>query len=132
MTIVMNDSRLRSIADAARFLKGSAFLKLKGISRKEVYAWMSGILEKFRYFRLRKKEKAIVKNYIMRMTGFSDAQATRLIARKRTNGRIEARTGSCHSFPRTYTKQDVELLAETDNLHERLSGPATKKLFQRA
>lgn len=66
------------------------------------------------------------------MTGFSDAQMTRLIARNRTQGRIAPQRGARHSFPRWYTKLDVELLAEMDNLHERLSGPATKKLFQRA
>jgi hypothetical protein len=66
------------------------------------------------------------------MTGFSDSQMTRLIADKLKYGKIGLRIGSRSCFPRTYTPADIELLAETDNLHERLSGPATKKLFQRA
>jgi len=132
MTITMDDSDQKTIADLKRFLKGSRRLKLKGISRKEKYSWMNRTLGKFIYSRLRKKDKSIVKKYMLTMTGFSDAQVTRLIARNRTHGRIATENGSRHCFPRTYTKQDVELLARTDNLHQRLSGPATKELFQRA
>jgi transposase InsO family protein len=36
------------------------------------------------------------------------------------------------SFPRTFTEADVLLLAHTDTLHGTLSGPATKKLMERA
>jgi hypothetical protein len=132
MTITMDDSDLKTIEDIKRFLRGSARIKLKATSRREKYFWMSATLAKFKYSRQRKKDKNIIKNYMLRMTGFSDAQTTRLIARNRTQGRIAPQAGPRHSFPRWYTKIDIELLAETDNLHDRLSGPATKKLFQRA
>ena len=36
-----------------------------------------------------------------------------------------------HRFPRKYTLSEVELLAKTDELHEWLSGPATKKIMGR-
>lgn len=132
MTITMDDSRHKSISDLKRFLRGMAHLKLKGVSRKEKYAWMERTLKKFDYVRLRKKDKAVVKEYMLKVTGFSDAQITRLIARNRTQGCINVQKGTRNRFPRFYTKQDVELLAEMDNLHDRLSGPATKELFQRA
>jgi hypothetical protein len=132
MTITMDDSDLKTIANIKRFLRGSARIKLKATSRREKYSWINATLAKFKYSRQRKKDKSIIKNYMLCMTGFSDAQMTRLIARNRTQGRIAPQAGSRHSFPRWYTKLDVELLAETDNLHERLSGPATKQLFQRA
>jgi hypothetical protein len=35
-------------------------------------------------------------------------------------------------FPRRFTRADVELLAQVDEAHEALSGPATQKLLQRA
>lgn len=132
MTITMDDSELKDISDLKRFLKGTLSVKLNGVSRDEQYAWMDRILSKFDYFELRKKDKSMVKEYLIRMTGFSDAQTTRLIARKLQNGRISVQTARHHSFARTYTKQDVELLVSTDNLHNRLSGPATKEIFQRA
>lgn len=128
----MDDSGIKDVADLKRFLKGSSQIKLQGISRDEQYAWVSKSLDRFLYFKQRKKDKCVVKKYLMRMTGFSDAQMTRLIARKRDDGRISAKFAGRHNFPRIYSKQDIALLAEVDNLHDRLSGPATKGLFQRA
>ena len=128
----MDDSGIKDIAGIKKFLKGSCGIKLNGISRGEKYRWITEVLGRFVYFELRKKDKSLVKKYMLRMTGFSDAQITRLIADERRYGKIGLRNGSRHCFTRVYTKHDIELLAETDNLHERLSGPATKKLFQRA
>lgn len=132
MTIAMDDSGITDIAGIRRFLKGSCGVKLQGIAQEEQYRWIDEVLERFTYFELRKKDKNAVKKYLMRMTGFSDAQITRLINRKLNYGNVDLLRGVRHCFARTYTKADIELLAETDNLHERLSGPATKKLFQRA
>lgn len=132
MTVAMDDSGITDIAGIRRFLKGIGGLKLEGIAQAEQYRWIGETLDRFKYFELRKKDKNAVKQYLMRMTGLSDAQITRLISRKRNYGDIGLRRGARHCFVRTYTKADIELLAETDNLHERLSGPATRKLFQRA
>jgi transposase InsO family protein len=35
-------------------------------------------------------------------------------------------------FPQRYTREDIDLLAAVDTLHETLSGPATQKILQRA
>jgi hypothetical protein len=37
-----------------------------------------------------------------------------------------------HCFAVRYTHQDIALLAEVDRVHERLSGPATRRILQRA
>lgn len=37
-----------------------------------------------------------------------------------------------HTFSRRYTREDIVLLADTDEAHQTLSGGATKKLFERA
>src|ERR1035441_10142046 len=37
-----------------------------------------------------------------------------------------------HRFPQRYTRADVELLATVDEAHESLSGPATRRILQRA
>jgi transposase InsO family protein len=132
MTLTMDDSKMKTLADLVRFLHGSIRLKLKATSRRERYAWLSTVLRRFRYHRQRKKHKAIVKTYLQRVSGFSDAQLTRLIHRHFCSGRVVPLTRTRHHFPRTYTPADVELLAQTDNLHQRLSGPATKRLFVRA
>lgn len=132
MTIDMDDSKITDLAGIRTFLKGMRKLKLKGLSRDEKYAWLNRTIQRFSYFKLRKKEKAILKGYAQTITGYSDAQITRLIACKRRRGHIAAAHFARYHFGRRYTPEDIALLVETDNLHYRLSGPATKALFQRA
>lgn len=131
MTITMNDSHMGSIAQIKEFIKISGGIAFKAVSRTEKYAWIETVLGRFRYFSLRKKEKSILKTYILRMTGFSDAQLTRLIAKKKKTGRIASDSTKRNRFTKIYTPEDVTLLIETDKAHSRLSGPATKKIFVR-
>lgn len=131
MTINMNDSRVVSIAQIREFLQASQIIKFEGVSQKEKYAWIENTLNRFRYFSLRKKDKSSVKKYIRQMTGFSDAQLGRLIAKKKKTGRILPSSKKRHTFPTTYNTNDIARLIETDNNHERLSGPATKKILVR-
>ncbi|MEX2499899.1 MAG: hypothetical protein WD397_13600 [Wenzhouxiangellaceae bacterium] len=68
-----------------------------------------------------------------KVTGLSRAQLTRLIGQFVKHGTISDRRGRrAKPFPRRYTEQDVRLLAEIDALHGTLSGPATRKLCERA
>jgi len=127
----MNDSSLMSIAQLKEFVKVAEGIRFAASSRAERYRWVDEVLMRFRYRRLRKKEKSIVKRYVMKMTGYSDAQLTRLITKKRTIGKIIPSSRRRHSFPRIYTAEDVAMLAETDRAHSCLSGPATKRIFER-
>lgn len=127
----MNDSHVVSISQIKEFIKVSKGIEFRGAKRKEKYEWIEEVLLRFRYFTLRKKEKSVLKNYTLKMTGFSDAQLTRLIAKKKKTGKILADTTQRHRFPRRYTHEDVARIIETDNAHNRLSGPATKKIFKR-
>lgn len=65
------------------------------------------------------------------MTGYSDAQVTRLIKKKKETRVIRAVTGKRHRFEKRYTPADVALLIKTDAAHGRLSGPATRKILER-
>jgi transposase InsO family protein len=122
---------MMSIAHIKEFIKVSKGIEFRGTKRKEKYEWVEEILLRFRYFTLRKKEKSVLRVYLVKMTGFSDAQLTRLIAKKKKTGKILADTTSRHRFPKKYTAEDVTRLMETDNAHGRISGPATKKIFVR-
>ena len=127
----MNDSHAVSIAQIREFLQASQIIKFKGVSQKEKYSWVENILNRFGYFSLRKKDKTTVKKYIRQMTGFSDAQTGRLIAKKKKIGKILPSSRKRHTFPTIYDTGDIARLLETDNNHERLSGPATKKILIR-
>lgn len=120
-----------NISQIREFIKFAKGIEFKGAKRKEKYEWIETVLFRFRYYSLRKKEKSILKKYLMQMTGFSDAQLTRLIAKKKKTGKILADTTRRHRFPKRYTPEDIARLIETDKAHDRLSGPATKRIFQR-
>lgn len=131
MTIIMNDSRLISIAQIKEFCKVARNIEFQGASRKEKYKWIEDILSKFGYFSLRKRNKSTLKRYMTQMTGYSDSQLTRLIAKKRKSGKILANTTRHYHFPKKYTPEDIGRLIETDKVHNHLSGPATKKILER-
>ena len=75
----------------------------------------------------------MVKNYLIKMSGYSDAQLGRLIAEKKEKKKLVACSSPLRvRFATKYDGSDVALIASTDTAHERLSGKATKKLFERA
>ena len=131
MTVNMNDSQAMSLGQIKEFIEASQIIKFEGVSQKEKYLWVENIMNRFRYLRLKKKEKGTVKKYIARMTGYRAAQLTRLIAKKKSIGKILASSRKRHTFPVKYDTDDIALLVKTDNAHERLSGQATKKIFIR-
>jgi hypothetical protein len=127
----MDDSHLVSVTQIKEFLKITALVNFKGISRKEKYQWVENAMNKFRYLKLGKNDKGIVRNYIIQMTGFSPAQASRLIKKKKKTGKILASSTKRNSFSTTYTPEDIARLVDTDNSHSRLSGKATKEILVR-
>jgi hypothetical protein len=131
MTITMNDSHMVSICQVEEFTKGAALITFEGKSRQEKCAWIEATLARFHYRALKRREKTTLKNYAMQITGYSDAQITRLIAKKKKVGKIMATSTKRHCFTTTYTTDDIALLAATDTAHSRLSGPATKAIFKR-
>lgn len=131
MTIKMNDSHIVSIAQIKAFSKLNSGIRFKTVSKNEKYQWINDALTKFRYFKLKKKEKGIVRDYIKKMTGLSQSQTTRIIAKKKKLGRVFLSSTNKHRFPRKYAPTDIALLVKTDNSHSRLSGPATKRILER-
>src|SRR5664280_1341842 len=84
------------------------------------------------FFRLELVEDFQRARYLGKITGRSRAQVTRLIARYRAHGELQPVPYRRHRFPQRYTRADVELLATVDEAHESLSGPATRRILQRA
>ena len=127
----MNDSHIVSIAQLREFLKVAQSIEFKSVSKKEKYQWIDNVLTKFKYFSLKKKDRVVLRRYMMRMTGMSKSQLTRVVAKKKRTGKVFFYSTSRHRFDRKYTTSDIALLIETDNAHQRLSGQATKKIFER-
>ena len=113
------------------FLAGTAELLFEGASRKEIYEWIERTLCGQEYHLLGKVDKGTVKAYISKATGLGRAQVTRLVGQYAENGVIQVRPSPGRKFTVRYGAADIELLAEVDEAHETLSGPATRKLLHR-
>ena len=105
------------------FLKGSEAIEFQGQNRAEVYGWVERVLVAQEYVAQGKKQRGIVRAYIVKVTGLSMPQATRLIRKYREEGVVEAVSYRRRSFPVKYTSQDVARLAD--------SGPSAR-LAERA
>jgi len=127
----MNDEQLQTIEQVKQFLEGSEAIEFKGLTAEEKYRWIKEALIRFNYHRLKRDEKGVMRRYIERITGYSRAQVSRLIRRYQRTGQLKVTQYRRHRFPRKYTLSEIELLARTDELHDWLSGPATKKIMER-
>lgn len=131
MNLIMNDDKLDSPIDIRTFLDGTSKVDLQ-VSVEQRYAWLAKTLKQTEYFKLRKKDKTTVQEYLLKMAGYSRQHLTRLIAQYRKHKWIGNKYPKRNSFTKFYTKEDILLLAATDEAHSTLSGAATKKLFERA
>ena len=83
----MNDKHIINISQIREFAKiNNNIFKIR--SKQEKYKWINDVLNKFRYFSLRKKDKSTVRKYIGSITGLKQSQITELIRRKREKGVI--------------------------------------------
>jgi transposase InsO family protein len=121
-----------SLEQIRAFLEGSSELRFEAGERQERYAWAGRILVEQEYESLSRQNKGLVRGYIGKMTGLSRAQVTRLIGHYKERGEVRAKSYRRHRFATRYSAEDIALLAEMDEAHETLSGPATQKLLQRA
>lgn len=128
----MNTQQLQTLAQVADFLQDSQGLESMHVSPAERYQWIEQTLRHFRYRYLCKADKGLVIAYLERITGYSRQQLTRLIRRYRDTGHVRWQVHPAKGFSTRYTAADVALLAEIDALHDTPSGPAAKKLCERA
>ena len=131
MRLIMNDAKLQTVEQVRQFLEGSDAVEFRGLTAKEKYYWIEKVLIRFRYHRLKRAEKGVIRRYIHKVTGYSRSQVSRLIAEYKRTGRLKKTEYRRHRFPRKYTPSEVGLLARTDELHGWLSGPATKNIMER-
>jgi transposase InsO family protein len=127
----MKNGEHLSLEQMRAFLEGNEEIGFEASNRKELYEWTQATLCAQGYMGLPRSEKGVVKQYLSKVTGMSRAQTTRLIAQYVGNGIVKARRGPGKRYTASYTPADIALLAEVDEAHETLSGPATRKLLYR-
>lgn len=121
-----------SLEQIRAFLAASDEVGFVGRDRAEVYGWVNQALCQQRYEELKRRERGLMRRYLEKMTGLSRAQITRLITLYSRGEEVKPRAYRRHRFPRQYSGEDIALLAAVDQVHQTLSGPATKKLLERS
>ena len=129
----MNIENVKTIESLEDFLQGNQQVAFAVLGNKtERYHFVRKTLIKFRYITLPKKDKGLVLKYLLKMTGYSRQQLTRLIGKYIKTGKINWTPCRNNGFSKKYTDQDIALLAKTDELHDTPCGHAVKKLCERA
>jgi len=127
----MVERKVLSLEEIQAFMDASEEIEFEGKNRKEVYDWVRRTLVGQQYHVQGKVSRGLLRSFIVKMTGLSRAQTTRLIGQYLESGDIAAKVYRRRRFARVYTRSDMELLATVDEAHETLSGPATQKILYR-
>lgn len=130
--INMEEAKLQTLEQIKAFLDGTSEVEFR-VPKEGRNSFIERVLKRFGYAPHGRVDKGILLRYIERMTGLSRQQVTRLVRQYRKDGKLSKKPcAPKRGFTYRYTDADVILLAEMDALHSTLSGPATKKLMERA
>ncbi len=127
----MRNGEQLSLEQIRAFLEATDEVQFEAANRAEVYGWVSQTLCEQEYWKQSKATKGLLRRYLEKMMGLSRAQVTRLIAAYVKTGRVEERRYRRHRFAQRYSSADIAWLAEVDEAHETLSGPATRQILKR-
>ena len=129
----MNAKDLTTIDQLSAFLEGTQRVAFEVASDKDSrYQWIQRTLVKFRYKSLRKPDKGVLIQYLVKVSGYSRQQITRLVKQYRDTGRLVRRQRTVKGFSRRFTDDDIRLLVTMDMRHNTPNGLTIKKLCERA
>ena len=129
----MNAEELKTIEALKTFLAGAQAVIFEVNGTKDSrYRWIERTLKRFAYKKLGKADKGVVIAFLIKVSGYSRQQITRLIEQYIRTRRLKHRQRTTNGFARRYTATDVQLLAEMDERHHQPNGVTMKKLCERA
>jgi transposase InsO family protein len=129
--ISVHETEKLSLQQIEKFLAAAKEVRFEASERKQVYGWIERLLCQQEYTGQGRRARGLLRRYIGKMTGLSRAQLTRLVGRYVATGQVRMNGSRRHRFPQRYTPADIELLAQVDEAHEGLSGPATRRILER-
>jgi hypothetical protein len=135
MTINMDTRALTSIAQLEAFIKAADTLGDGALKRQDgiavVYEWVAELLRRFNYPKLKKKDKGIVRKYLVQYSGYTESHVDHLIARwKHERQHLSPKERTQPSFERVYTTIDIGLLAEVALAYHHQNGRALKEVLR--
>lgn len=129
----MTLDQLTTLESISQFLDGTQAVAFAVATTKaERYRWIQKTLVTHRYLRLGKLDRGLITRYLMKVTGYSHSQLKRLIQQYVKTGTVRVNMSGNNGFKARYSDADIRLLARMDERHGQPSGPALKKLCQRA
>ena len=131
--MTLDTARLRTIGEVEAFMQGTAAVGFSPPPESERYGWIGRTLNQFSYQGCDRRQRGLLRRFIARVTGYSRAQVCRLVSQHRDTHRLKDRRGPpAVPFAKRYGAAALRCLIEIDRAHNTLSGPATKKLAERA
>lgn len=127
----MHQAEKLNLEQIRLLVSASEGVRFESDNRPQMYGWVESVLVQQEYARQARAARGLLRRYIEKMTGLSRSQVSRLIRSYAVSGRVRAREYRRHRFAARYTRADIELLAQVDEAHETLSGPATRSILQR-
>jgi len=132
MTINMNDHAITSIAQLFALVTAAETLGVGSVKRRDdkdaVYAWMNDLLLRLRYRFLGKKDKGLVRRYLLLYSGYTETHIDHLIARWKKEHKLIRKERTQPEFERVYTSVDIALLAEVTLAYRHQNGKALKEV----
>ena len=129
----MKLDNLKTTEQMESFLNGSQAIAFAVASTKdERYDFVESVLKRFRYARLKRRDKGIVIQFLMKVSGYSRQQLTRMIQRYSEEGALKRYQKTVNGLEQFYTDVDIRFLAELDQRHGTPNGFMVKKLCERA
>lgn len=129
----MKLENLKTIAQLEDFLSGNQKVAYGvATSKDERYQFVESTLKRFMYKNLKRQEKGVLIKFLIKISGYSRQQLTRMISQYVKSGYIVRHQKTTNGFERKYTPEDVHLLVELDKRHNTPNGIMIKKLCERA
>lgn len=129
----MKLDNLKTIEQMESFLNGSQAIAFTVASSKdERYQFVEGVLKRFGYLGLKRYGKGVVIKFLIKVSGYSRQQLTRMIQRYSEQGILRRYQKTVNGLEQFYTAEDIKLLAQLDQRHDTPNGFMIKKLCERA
>src|SRR5579884_364852 len=131
MTIRMQELEAMTLEEMREFIGSNRKLRFEAEDREGLYGLVERVLKNQRYSKLKKNERGVVRQFLIRVSGLSRAQMTRLIGQWGAERQVRSKPAVRRRFPTRYTPEDIALLSRVDAAHEDLSGPAVCRILWR-
>ena len=133
MNTIMKLDDVENVQELRDFLSGSQPIAFAiASSKEERYQFILSVLKRFRYKQLLRQDKGVVLQFLMKVSGYSRQQLTRMVKQYVEHGNLKRCQKTENGFSRRYTVADVILLAKLDERHDTPNGAMVKKLCERA